>query len=1169
VTTDDSTPQHQPPAVRSAWRRWRAALATVLVLALLVAGLLLATARGLLTRPITRMASERLGRELVAEGGVRIELGRRIRVTALGLRLANSTWASPGDMLRARRLELEIDPRSLFRDTLIVRRLTAEGLELHLQRNAAGENNWTFKVQPKRTIRALPVVFDSISLPGARVSFAGPRLEHPLELAFATLEQRMGADDMLVLDAAGDGNGTPLALQVRSGPLANLIEAQDFSVNARGHLGEIALGVDARVDSLATPGATQLSFSLEAPEASYLASRLGLRGLGEGPVAVALAVSPATSGKGVQARITGQVGEFDVAADGSLAITDEVPSYGVRGHIAGPDMARVAALAGLRGLPAEPFRLELDGHGVGKEVRVRAAALELADARLEVAGDVNPAASVEDGELSFNLKATDLVRLAQRFRFRSPLGGPIELSGRLHLARARELRVDCRGTSNYGEFTAVGPIQLVKDGIGTRLAFTASGADVAPLAAALGVRDPPRGKYSSDGDVEWTRDGLRLHSARMVAGAESLTASGMLGRPTFGRGTDLQVDASGPSAARMASRFGYDGVPADRYRVSGRVQRLPDRTVLSAVNLELSGARLQLDGVIGAAPGFDGTKLAFSASGPSLAQFAGVLPQGAWPREPFRVTGSLGKVAGNLLRVAPLQLALGKATATASVDADLPLARRSLRFALDAMVPDLSSLAPGWDNAQKVRGPVQVNLAGARDGDAWKVERLQASGELGQLSTRGPITLLPRLVIDDVQVDVHAPSLRMIGEAALDQRWPELALEAHARVSADTAALRLDALGGRLAGMAFTGRAAVRDLKGKPDVALEFVFPQLDLDRLLKKPDQAAPAAGRVVGAQRGAGPVAAPTADGARRLIPDAEVVMPRLRSYSGKLALRAGRLHAFDSDLSDVELQAALRDGRLRVDPFTAVGASGRISLKGTLASKGQGIAVQLAGTGSDLLLRPVPIGFGGADASRYTASFELQSSGARWPELAAALNGRVRLVGRGGRMKNSLVMASTNSFERQLLSGINPMATKQPTTDVDCAVYLLRAKDGVVTTEPAMVMRTREVDIVSAGSVDLRSEKIDFNFKIKARTGLGLSIAQLVNPYLKVNGTLASPGVTIDPTGALVNGGAAFATAGLSVVATTLWDRFVHESDPCGAAVAEYDRRAAHAATGGTRP
>ena len=199
------------------------------------------------------------------------------------------------------------------------------------------------------------------------------------------------------------------------------------------------------------------------------------------------------------------------------------------------------------------------------------------------------------------------------------------------------------------------------------------------------------------------------------------------------------------------------------------------------------------------------------------------------------------------------------------------------------------------------------------------------------------------------------------------------------------------------------------------------------------------------------------------------------------------------------------------------------------------------------------------GGTGNGRYSALFDLRASGRSLRDLAGTLNGRFRLVGQGGRIANSRLTASSNDFLRQLFRTINPLSTRQENTDVVCAAYLLNAKDGVLTTDPAVVMRTAELDILSTGSVDLNTEKIDFNFKTAARKGLGFGVSQLINPYIKVTGTLASPGVTLDPKGTLVNGGAAFATAGLSIVATTVWDRVIRTKDPCAAAVVEADRRA----------
>jgi uncharacterized protein involved in outer membrane biogenesis len=242
-----------------------------------------------------------------------------------------------------------------------------------------------------------------------------------------------------------------------------------------------------------------------------------------------------------------------------------------------------------------------------------------------------------------------------------------------------------------------------------------------------------------------------------------------------------------------------------------------------------------------------------------------------------------------------------------------------------------------------------------------------------------------------------------------------------------------------------------------------------------------------------------------------------------------------------------------------LAVTGAGAQIDVSADLATTDKGISAQVSGTAKNLRLSPFLTSAGGANASSYSAQVDLKASGRSLRELAATLNGRIRLIGNGGRVANSGLMAGSNDFFRQLLVSLNPVATRQPMTEVVCVAYLLRAKDGVLATDPAVVMRTAEVDIVSNGTADLRTEQIDFSFKTAARRGLGLGVAQLINPYIKVTGTFAKPGVALDPSGALVNGGAAFATAGLSIVATTVWDRMVHLKDPCAAAVVGSEHRA----------
>ena len=1111
------------------------------------AALWLAAANGYLTRPISSWLSSQLGRNLVVDNGLRIEIGRVTRLSATGLRLANTTWGGRPDMLVARSVVLEIDTRSLFRDTVIVRRVTVEGLDLQLERNAAGQNNWTFKLHRNGPATALPLIIEAASLPGATVRFTGPRLERPLDVVLDTVEQREQGDGMLDLTASGQANATPLELRLSMGPFANLAAARDFKFRAEGSLGEVALTASGHVDSLAAPVNTQVSLSLQAPDVAYLASRLGLRDLGSGPMALRLSIAPvpAGAGAGVQGHASGQVGEFEVTAQGSLVVANGGNRVAVQAQLAGPDLSRVAGLAGVKGLPAESFRLQLDMERAVDAIRIQRAVLDLADGRVSLSGFLGPGGGLAGSELAFTVTTPDIAKLEKRLGVATAASGPFDAAGTVHQSKAAGTTLEFNGTTGLGKFSLVGPVGTAPDFYGTRLAVEASGADFAPLGQALKLPDPPRGPFKGQGKIEWSRAGLVLRSASLAAGGETVAIAGSLGRPAFAPGADLRFDLSGADAARLGARFGMTGLPAVSYRVAGRLQRQKGRSLLSEVRATVAGAALQIDGTLGNPPGFSGTNLAFSASGPALENFSDLLPGLGMPHSAFRVAGQLTVADGMAFRLSNVQAMVGDAQGMIAVDFSLPLASGVLRFNLDASVPDPSILFPTIGGVANLGKNFAISAVGARLNDQWSFERLRLASNNGFVSAQGALVLVPRITAKGVQLELRTASLRRTGLPS-GRDWPDQPLDLHARFSTTDKELTLDELHGRFGTSDFSGRIVARGLDAKPDFDVQLNFGRLDLDPYLKKLEVA---------------PASAPKRDarGDKRLvIPDEQLAVPNLNEFTGKLALGAQTLRLWAQEFQNLQIQATLRDGRLQVDPLAVSGSPGQINARGVLAAKGNGVLAQISATGTDLTLRPIPVAFGGPNASRYTAQVELQGSGGSLRALAASLNGRVRLVGIGGRAVNSRLPAGSNNFLTQLLTSLNPMATRRPTTEVVCAAYLLKAKDGVVTTDPALVMRTAEMDIIANGTTDLRTEKIDFSFKTAARKGLGISVTQLINPYIKVTGTLGSPGVTLDPTGTLVNGGAAFATAGLSVVATTLWDRIVQAKDPCGAAVAEAHRR-----------
>jgi hypothetical protein len=847
--------------------------------------------------------------------------------------------------------------------------------------------------------------------------------------------------------------------------------------------------------------------------------------------------------------VTGRVGEFAVTAAGSLVGKNNVPEYNIQADLAGPDLARVGRLAGLKGLPAEAFRFHLDGQRAGSLSHLRDVRLEFADVRLAAEGTLGGGKEESGADFAFKANAADLGKLARRFGLELPLTGSVDLTGRVRRTSPGEIGVDCKATATYGTLAATGSIPLAADHYGTRFELVASGGDFRPLATALGLPDPPRGAYRSKGEIEWRQAGLLLRGITLEAEGETLAMDGALGRPALTAGTDLRVAMSGGSAVRMGERFGLPGLPAAAYRVTGRIQRQQSRWLLTGLIAKVASATMQLDGVLGDPPRYRATNLAFAVNGPALTDFSGLVLGLELPRSPFRAAGSVATGDDEAVHLSRAQVTVGDATATISLDLGLPLDARLLRFDVDATVPEPTQLFVGLGGVANLGRNLQISATGQRLGEQWSFDRLRIGSDIGLINVRGAMTLLPEFSAQNAQFEMNTPSLRRTGLAS-SHRWPDVALQLAGRITTTRHEVLISDLSGRLGAGEFTGRVAARGSPDKPDYDVQLAFTRVDLDPMLERQLSAAtpaPAATSKAG-------------DASRRVIPDKALSLPPLNAFTGSINLRAQTLRLEGQEYHDLKFQSTLKDGRLQLNSMEITDRTGQVSLRGTLAARGKGMAVQVSATGANLALRPVPIGLAGpGEASQFTANVDLQATGSTLREMAATVTGRLRLVGQGGRVTNSLLTSSGNSFKSDLLRSLNPMATRQPTTDVVCAVYLLRAKDGIVTTDPALVMRTREVDIVSVGSADLRTEKIDFNVKTTGRTGLGFGIAQLINPYLKVTGTLASPGLTLDPTGALVNGGAAFATAGLSVVATTLWDRFVHESDPCATAVAESDRRA----------
>jgi hypothetical protein len=189
------------------------------------------------------------------------------------------------------------------------------------------------------------------------------------------------------------------------------------------------------------------------------------------------------------------------------------------------------------------------------------------------------------------------------------------------------------------------------------------------------------------------------------------------------------------------------------------------------------------------------------------------------------------------------------------------------------------------------------------------------------------------------------------------------------------------------------------------------------------------------------------------------------------------------------------------------------------------------------------------------RAEIALELAGEGATWRELAQSLDGNLRLTTGAGEVPARSMSALFGGLWRDVTAAVMPGIAARDTADVRCIAVFADAANGVVQTRPAIVMQTGKVNVVAHGSIDLHTEQLEFFLSTVPRRGrVDVTVAEIVNPYMKITGSLANPGVGVDPKGVLFTGGAAVATAGISILAKGAWDRIFRADDPCAVAAAE---------------
>ena len=177
----------------------------------------------------------------------------------------------------------------------------------------------------------------------------------------------------------------------------------------------------------------------------------------------------------------------------------------------------------------------------------------------------------------------------------------------------------------------------------------------------------------------------------------------------------------------------------------------------------------------------------------------------------------------------------------------------------------------------------------------------------------------------------------------------------------------------------------------------------------------------------------------------------------------------------------------------------------------------------------------------------AFDVKTSGSSLHQMASNSNGKIQLSINQARMDANF-LKDAGDFVVTLLDSMNPLRKKTTETVLECAVAYLPIDNGQINIAKSAGVETDRLDVVLAGSINLKTEAINLTIDPREKSGLttGLDLTGMV----KMGGTLANPKAGINQAGVVnsaVSIGLGFLTGGASILAENARS-MTSKSHPC---------------------
>lgn len=1175
-----------------------------LTLALAIGATVLLFNPGLVKAPLERYLSDLTGYPTRLEGGLELNLGSLIEITATNISIFPQDRASQQALIKIGYLDLVLVTGSLFEDILVLESLRIDDLQVRLETKPDGTGNWeSIKPHPPNSGEddsGTRVVFNTIQVNNASLRYLRGKKGFEHRLHITSLDQTQQSDGMLQINLVGDYNDKPLVFDGNVGPYTNLLDGNNISFTVSGNFGFLTITGNGLIDDLLQPRRPQFNFEISGPDIDAITTAFGIDDLGAGQFF--LHATGSEIDDHYAASLDGDIGDISLNVSAQVSDLLQLDELDLSVAIHGPSLGSFTRVFGVEDWPDKPFRMKADIKRLGETLNIPNLSLNIGGTELVLDALLSNFPHLDSSRIKLSITGDDIVQFRELLGIPGIASGPFAVRANLDVSpdRLELLRVDVN--TSIGHATLSGTLGPSPDYVGSKLHLYMDGDNANLVMSAFGIDALPEQPFNLVARIETVENGLLIeHGVLVTIEDQRLELGGFLALVPGSHGTELDVKLSGKHLNRMLRGLvGDTEVPDQAYELSGRVQILENGVQLDSVKAELAEIKLEVTGLIthnDQPPGFDldfkvgGNDLTalgnFELIGDSLDIFV--------PGQPYQAAGRFTmKDNGWKLDTVNGRIGESEFTFDGLISNQPEWAGTNLRFSIKG--PDLHALLVDEDDSDlplgefKSSGEIKMSENTLSINDLV-FETVNAHAKV-DLALGWPINS----VIDvrfDVNIrgddirhlipdnDVFEPDLASYKIIAVGHK--QGALLSLQQFDASMGNLQVTLSGevdddpnDQVANISFSATSddlsALGLLNGTrlPPMALElkgnfegnahqFLFNNItgklgDSDITGTLEVSLAGTVPRInltakseyidirpfMELAESDAEVAA--ANIQDRLIPSTPLPLEALAAADIELKLDIAELRHSKDSFRNIRVEATTQSGHLMAPLLELWGPRGKLNASFSIHPSGS----NQADVKFDLVADKLVLNLTGQadDKLRQVPTVDVilhvKGAGGNLQEVAGSLNGSIAIGSRGGTLEGVNLSVLDTFILDQIFSLILPKSNTPNELELRCAATIFKITDGLMKTDPALAFTTDRITLVSKGSLNLNTEEIRFNFNATPNNALKLSAGELFNPYILVGGTLSEPAVGLDPKKVLLYGGAAIGTAGLSILAKGLLDR-----------------------------